>query len=178
MLTILLVKISGAQDKTTYVFYNKLTELQGTEFVMAAVDNMFKLSRESTSLLFINTVTGEHNELIFARDASIHKIEQVKLDSFHINKILIAASTLNLDGNKGIDWNDPTQLIVCSTDGTEKMQITQDKFFVRTWVVNRKTGIIVITGHYDSNENGKYDKADVNQIVLFDLKTMKNMKEL
>jgi hypothetical protein len=45
--------------------------------------------------------------------------------------------------------------------------------FVSTWVVNKKTGTIVITGHYDTNNNGKYDMTDKNEIGIYDLKTLK-----
>lgn len=44
--------------------------------------------------------------------------------------------------------------------------------FVRTWMVNKKTGTIVITGHYDTNNNGKYDKTDKNEIGIYDLRTL------
>lgn len=38
-------------------------------------------------------------------------------------------------------------------------------------VVNQQAGRIVIIGHYDSNINGKYDKTDKNQLLIYDLKT-------
>ena len=55
----------------------------------------------------------------------------------------------------------------------EKTQLTESKFFVRTWAVNKLTGTIVVTGHYDTNNNGKYDKTDKNEIHIYDLKTLK-----
>ncbi|MCZ2131368.1 MAG: hypothetical protein LC109_14025 [Bacteroidia bacterium] len=39
--------------------------------------------------------------------------------------------------------NDPTQIIILSIDGQEKVQLTEDKFFVRTWTINSQTGTIV-----------------------------------
>jgi len=53
------------------------------------------------------------------------------------------------------------------------VQLTEDKFFVRTWIVNRQTGTVTVTGHYDTNDNGKYDKTDKNQILIYDLKSYK-----
>lgn len=176
ILTLLSLGIK-AQDKTNYVAYNKLTELQGTPYVVASVENRSKLSSLNKFLLFINTVTGAQKQIDFPKDAFIEKIEQVKIDSLQLNKIIIAANTINLDGNKSIDWNDPKQIIVCQPDGSEKIQITEDHFFVSTWVVNRQTGILVITGHTDSNNNGKYDKTDQHKIVLYDLKNMMPLKK-
>jgi hypothetical protein len=39
---------------------------------------------------------------------------------------LISAHTVNLDNSKTIDWSDPTQIFILSTDGQEKN---------RTWSV-------------------------------------------
>ena len=64
------------------------------------------------------------------------------------------------------------------TDGKQKTQLTDNKLFVRTWVVNKKTGTIVITGHYDTNNNGKYDNTDKNEIGIYDLKTLKLISKL
>ncbi len=169
---------SSAQDKYNYVLYNKLTEIKGTEYVIASVENWGKMSANNKYLLFINTRTGESKQIDFPKDAFIQKIEQVKIDSLNINKLIIAANTVNLDRSKSIDWSDPQQIIVLSTDGKEKIQITEDKFFVRTWTVNPYTGAIVITGHYDSNDNGKYDKTDKHEILIYDLKAMKLISKI
>jgi hypothetical protein len=53
------------------------------------------------------------------------------------------------------------------------MQINNDNYFTKTWAVNNQTGTITITGHYNSNNNGRYDKTDKNKIIIFELKAMK-----
>lgn len=169
---------AGAQSKTMYTVYNKLTELQETNYVVASAENRSKLSVDNRYLLFINTATGESRQIDFPKDAFISKVEQVKLDSLAINKVIIVANTVNLDGDKSIDWNDPQQLIVCSVDGKEKVQITPDSFFVRTWLLHRRTGVLVITGHSDTNNNGKYDRSDKGEVLLYDLGKMAVIKML
>ena len=129
-------------------------------------------------LLFINTKTGETNQVDFPNEGYFHNIEQVKIDDLGINEIVVAAQTVDLDGKKGIDWNDPTQLIILSTDGKERTQLTENKLFVRTWTVNKKTGTIVIAGHYDTNNNGKYDKTDKNEVGIYDLKTLRLIRKI
>ena len=166
-LTILSIALYG-QDKYNYVHYNKLTELKGTPFVIATIENFGKISIKSEFLLFINTSNGQTKQIDFPKDAYLEKIEQIKIDSLQINKVVIAAHTINLDGSKSIDWDDPGQIIVLSVDGQEKTQLTEAKFFVGTWTINSYTGAIVITGHYDTNNNGKNDKTDKNEI--FDLR--------
>jgi hypothetical protein len=92
-----------------------------------------------------------------------------------INAVLVVTSTINLDGNKSIDWNDPRQIILLLTDGLDKTRITEDRYFLSTWTINTNTGTIVTTGYYDSNDNGRYDKTDKNEILVYDLKTKKLM---
>jgi hypothetical protein len=164
---------SFGQNKYNYVHFNKLTELKGTEYVIASIENRGKIETKNKYLLFINTVNGQTTQIDFPKDAVIRTVEQIKIDSLGINKVLVIAKTVNLDGSKSIDWSDPSQIIILSMDGKEKMQLTEDKFFVRTWTINNKSGTIVVTGHYDTNNNGKYDKKDKNEILIYDLKTLK-----
>ncbi|MFT3904066.1 MAG: hypothetical protein QM727_12895 [Niabella sp.] len=166
---------SHAQDKYDYVAFNKLTEITGTEYVIASVEHWGKLQTQSRHLLFINTNTGQANQLDFPSDAHIDKLEQVKIDNLGINKIIVAAKTFDLNGKKGIDWEDPIQIIVLSTDGKEKTQLTDNKFFAGQWLVNKQTGRIVITGYYDTNNNNKRDKKDKHEILIYDLTTLKQV---
>jgi hypothetical protein len=165
---------SFGQDKTSHVLFNKLTEVAGTEYVIASIENVGKMfSTNSKYLLFVNTKSGQTNQIDFPKDGYVEKIEQIKIDSLAINKIIISAKTINLNGKKGIDWEDPTQIIILSTDGQQKIQLTEDKFFVHEWTINRQTGTIVITGFYDSNNNNKFDKTDKDEILIYDLRTLK-----
>jgi len=177
-LTVLTLTAYG-QDKYNYVRFNKLTEVVGTEYVIASIEDWGKIADvKGRYLLFINTITGETKQVDFPGDAGIEKIEQIKIDSLGINLIVVVARTVDLDGKKGIEWNEPTQIIILSPDGKEKTQLTENKFFVRTWIVNQLTGAIVITGHYDTNNNNKYDRTDKNEIHIYDLKTLKLISKI
>ena len=55
------------------------------------------------------------------------------------------------------------------TLGKEMTRLTEDKFFV----VNTQTGKLVVAGYYDTNNNNKYDKTDKDEILIYDLKTLK-----
>lgn len=162
------------QDKSDYIRFNKLTEVVGTEYVIASVENLGKmLEIKKEYLLFVNTQTGETNQVDFPKDTKNIQIEQIKIDSLGINVIVVSARTFDLNEKFGIDWDDPQQIIVLSSDGNEKTQLTDNEFFVRTWKVNKLSGTIVITGHYDTNNNRKYDKTDKSEIQIYDLKTLK-----
>jgi hypothetical protein len=166
------------QDKYNYVHFNKLTEVIGTEYVIASIENWGKVTSKGKYLLFINSNTGDAYQVDFPNDAGISKLEQVKNDTLGINLMVVAAQTVDLDNKNGIDWNDPTQIIVLSIDGRQKTQLTDDSFFVRTWSVNNLTGTIVITGYHDSNRNNKYDKTDKNEIHLYNLRTLKLISKI
>lgn len=166
--------VSYGQDKHSYVHFNKLTEVTATEFVIASIENRGKIAdAKEKYLLFINTQTAQTHQVDFPNDGYIENVEQVKIDSLGINKIIVFARTIDLDGKKGIDWEDPKQIIILSIDGKEKTQLTDNKFFVRTWAINKMTGTITISGHYDTNNNNKHDKTDKSEILIHDLKTLK-----
>lgn len=175
LLTLSIFTISAyGQDKYNYTHFNKLTEVEGTEYVIASVENRGKsLTVKNRYLLFIDTKTGDTNRVSFSEDSKIIKVKQIKIDDLGINLILVAAKTHDLDGKNGINWNDPQQLLILSPNGKQKTQITENNFFVRSRVVNKQTGTIVITGHRDTNDNKKYDKTDKNEILVYDLAKMK-----
>ena len=103
VLTILSLSSFG-QDKNNYVYFNKFTEVVGTEYVIASIENQGKVfTTNSKYLLFINTKTGDTNQVNFPKDAGIGSIQQVKIDSLNINLILVSGRTVDLDGKSGID---------------------------------------------------------------------------
>ncbi len=120
--------LSFGQSKYNYVHSNKLTELTGTEYVIASMENRSKIETRNKYLLFINTENGQTTQIDFPKDASIYNVKQIKIDSLGINKVLVIAKTVNLDGSKSIDWSDSNQIIILSTDGKEKKQLTENKF--------------------------------------------------
>jgi hypothetical protein len=162
------------QDKHSYIQFDKLTEVVGTEYVVAAVENSGKmLDSNKNFLLFINTKTGESNRVDLPAGAGSAKLEQIKIDSLRINLFVVTGRNVDLNGKNGIDWEDPVQIVILTPDGKSKTQLTDNNFFVRTLTVNKSTGTLVVTGHYDSNNNNKYDKTDQSEIRLYDLKTQK-----
>ncbi len=172
----LLMFSSFAQVGKLFASYNKLTEITGTDYVLASVESWTKVRAEDDRrLLFINTRNGEQKQIDFPQDAAIEKIEQVRLDTLNINKVLVTARTINLNNSRSIDWYDPKQVIVFTPDGKQQTQITSDDFFVNHWMINRQTGVIVVAGRKDTNKNRKLDKDDQPEILLYDLKEMKQL---
>lgn len=178
ILTIWTLTMYG-QNKYNYINFNKFTNIEGTKYVIASIENWEKVKGLKNSyLLFIDTKTGHTNQVEFPNKGYFDKLEQVKIDSLEINKIIVSARTIDLNGKKGIDWKDPKQIIILSIDGKERTQLTDNNLFVRTWVINKQSGSIVIAGYYDTNNNDKYDKSDMNKIVIYDLKTLKLISKI
>ena len=68
-----------------------------------------------------------------------------------------------------MNWKVQYLMGECDTLGKEMTQLTEDKFFV----VNTQTVKLVVAGYYDTNNNNKYDKTDKDEILIYDLKTLK-----
>ena len=70
------------QDKYNYVHFNKLTEVVGTEYVIASIENRGKaFLTKSRYLLFINTKNGQTKQIDFPNDGYTDNVEQIKIDS-------------------------------------------------------------------------------------------------
>ena len=107
------------------------------------------------------------------KNSYYEKFEQIKIDSLGINKILLVARMVNLNKSRTIDRKDLMQIIIVSSDGQDKTQLTKDNFFVKTWTIDKQAGAIIIIGRFDSNNNRKQDKADKSETLTYDLKTLK-----
>lgn len=164
-------------QKTNLSYYNKLQQIDGTDYFIANYEDYSKklMTVSPNYLLFINTNTGEKTPVEFGENTYVEKIEQVILDSLGIKKIIVLVSS-GYEDKRFLDARErPRQLFILSTDGKEKIQITEEGFYVSLWSVNNHNGAIVVTGYYDTNKNGKHDDVDRNDILIFDLKTLKKI---
>ena len=60
---------SYGQDKYNYTQFNKLTEVEGTSFVIATIENWGKMDGlKNRYLLFIDTKTGNTNQVDFPNE--------------------------------------------------------------------------------------------------------------
>lgn len=177
---LLLAVLSSTLYGQTKFSYSKITEITGTDYVIANTDSWSKgKGGENRQWLFINTKTGETNEFALPEGGWFNgRPEQVKIDELGIHILLVSAQTTDLDGKNEIDYSDPMQLIALSVDGKKSKPACDNNFYVRAWTVNRKTGTVVITGYYDTNNNRKYDQTDKNEIQIFDLKTLTVTKRI
>lgn len=163
-------------QKKNLSFYNRLQEVEGTDYFVATYEDYNKIATITSShLVFINTRTGGKTTVEFGKDADVGKVEQVKLDSLEINRLIVVAY-YNYENKRFLDARErPRNIFILSTDGKENIKVTEDGFYPGPWAVNKRTGAIVITGYYDINKNGKHDDEDKNDILIFDLKTLKKI---
>lgn len=170
-LSLLAAAVYGQKKDSDY--YNRLTEVTGSTNVMATLEDWSKKGANNNHLLFINTATGQQTRIEFPKDSWIGKIEQIRIDSLNINRVLVVLRTDYAD-NKFIDLRErPQKMILLSPDGQEKSVLTADDLLISSWVVNRFAGTITIAGYFDLNRNGKRDGSDKQELLIFDLKTLK-----
>ena len=136
---------ANAQSSKIVYEYNKFIHLKETVFSVATVENRSKIGNDvKSSLLFINTLTGDTKQIEFADGARLGIIQQVKIDSLGINLVLVVANTISLDNKKDIDWHDPRQIFIFSPNGENKKQLTEDNYYVISWTINEFTGTLSI----------------------------------
>lgn len=162
-----------AQSKFDYEHYNNITPIEGTEYVYATAEHEGKKSTDNQFLLFINAKTGETRKVEFPAKSMILSINRLKYDSLDIDKFLLTAKTVDLNDRAGINYNDPTQIILLSIDGKDKQVITEDGYFVTKWYVSPVYGTLIVLGYYDSNNNGRRDYSDKAETLVYDIKKMK-----
>lgn len=168
-----------AQDKKVeYVNYDRLIEVEESEYVIATATNTSKAGTSSAYVQFVNTLTGEVKEIDMPKGAHIGNVQHIKMDRLGIDRIVMTGRTVDLDNGKGgITWHDPQQIIVFSVDGKQQVKVTDDNFFAGTWMIDQQTGRMVLTGHRDTNQNEKLDHEDKNEILVFDLKAMSMVRK-
>ncbi|MCD7899802.1 MAG: hypothetical protein LUH22_08000 [Bacteroides sp.] len=166
----------NAQSKWSYTTFTKITELEGTDYMVCTASNDSKKSPKGKGLLFIHTLTGDATPMDFSKDFYFDEIKVIHLENLGLHKVLISGRIME-DKSK-LSWDFKKSLFICSIDGKERVEIPDENFFIQSWEVNKKTGILVIAGHVDTNKNGKYDKTDENEIRLYSLKDMKMIRTL
>lgn len=77
------------QDKYDYIQFNKLTEVKGTDYIIASIENKSKMAESKNKyLLFINTKNGSSTQVHFPGDGYIGQVEQVKIDNLEWSLLL------------------------------------------------------------------------------------------
>ncbi|TCD10382.1 hypothetical protein EZ449_08500 [Pedobacter frigidisoli] len=65
------------QDKYNYVSFNKLTEVEGTGYVIARIENWGKTEGfKNRYLLFIDTKNGQTNQVDFPNEGYFRKLNK------------------------------------------------------------------------------------------------------
>jgi hypothetical protein len=127
IVSFLVINVNAQSSSKIIYEYNKFIHLKETVFSVATVENHSKLGGVvKSSLLFINTLTGDAKEIEFEDGARLGIVQQVKLDSLEINLVLVVANTVSLDNKKDIDWRDPIQIFLFSPNGDNLKQLTED----------------------------------------------------
>ncbi|MBW7913341.1 MAG: hypothetical protein H3C54_06505, partial [Taibaiella sp.] len=114
--------ISGfitAQEKKEYTSYNKLIEVQGTDFAIATFEDHSKKGVSGRHILFINTRTGTSRQIDLGEDQYLYNIEQIKLDSLGINRIIAVVGMFHPKEMKGLVLSNWRKVVVFSIDGEQ-----------------------------------------------------------
>ena len=174
--TVMFSLLSNGQEKNNEFYYDKLKEVEGTDYVIGFHFSRYIVNDSNfSSLIFINTKTGKKNQVDFPKDTRVGMPEQIKIDSLNINLIFVRVNSLEQNANNKSYNINPSQIIILSTDGKTKTQLTDNDFFVKHLTYSKNTGTMVVSGYYDKNKNNKFDEQDNSDIILYNLKTLKRI---
>jgi hypothetical protein len=174
--TVMFNLLSNGQEKNNEFYYDKLKEVEGTDYVIGFHFSRYIVNDSNfSSLIFINTKTGKKNQVDFPKDTRVGMPEQIKIDSLNINLIFVRVNSLEQNANNKSYNINPSQIIILSTDGKTKTQLTDNDFFVKHLTYSKNTGTMVVSGYYDKNKNNKFDEQDNSDIILYNLKTLKRI---
>lgn len=165
-LLILITSVCYSQEKKSFISYGKMYDIKGTDNVIICSSNYSKMKSSRNSLLFINTLNGKEVKIDCPKNTYIETIQQIKLDSLDINKVILLTRSVDESNKKFMNTRINSKVIICNTEGDSIKQITDGDFQAKTWTLNEKNGILVIAG---------YNKRKNNEIILFDLKKMERI---
>ncbi len=164
-LMIFATSISCAKDKQSYMSYSSIYDIKGTDNVVISLTHYNEAHNTRHSFLFMNVLNGKEKQIDFPENTYPGTVEQVKLDDLNINKIIFLPRSSERAEKKFAKSHASNRMIICTTDGDDVKQITDEGYYIQNWKINEKNGIIVITGYHTETRR--------NEIILFDLKKMK-----
>ena len=167
------VVLANAQEKREHISYNKLIEVDGTDYVIATFQNQSKKGVLGRHILFVNTKSGASRQFDLEDNQYLQDIEHIRLDSVGVNKIVAVIGISRTENLKGTMFSPWRKIVVFSPDGGDALGLEGRTHFASSWLTNSKTGSLVVTGFIDSNENHTPDYDDKNEVRIYDLKNMK-----
>lgn len=161
-----------SQNRITYKNTDEIVEIKGSDYAVVQQRVNLKGLYHSENLVFINTKNNTKKHVYFEKGTVIYNIDHIKIDKLDINKIIVKAKTFKQRERKQ-GHKAPSQLYTFSIDGTNKKKITPNNFYTSEWNINTKTGVLLITGIVDIDNNGRYSKEDKHSMFLYNLVTEK-----
>lgn len=158
----------------------------GETIERSSIESSFKSEKESSfwNIIFYNTNTGEKHilgnqkmlisnyETNYNYDSSNKAVNQMNTSSK--NFIFYNIITDDYDGNKKLNFEDPTYLFLTDKEGKNLKQISPKNLNVINWKIIPKTKKIIFNAQIDSNKNKKFDEADEVITLEYDLETQKS----
>lgn len=162
------VACNGFSQEKFETLYSKTIEVKGSEYIVAETNEVGSTGLHGSKLQFINTSTGKINDVKLPSNVTIDSMESILIPELELTKVLIIASSDQLK-KKGLISN---VAFVLSADGSKMDEIDMQDLLVSKYVVNAKTGRVTF---FLNRTNGN-KKSDIdNQIVIYDLKTLKKV---
>ena len=157
----------------------------GETIERSSLESSFKSEKESSfwNIIFYNTTTGEKHllskqkmlisnyETDYSYDSSNKTVNQ--MDTSSKKFIFYNIITDDYDGNKKLNFEDPTYLFLTDKEGKNLKQISPKNLNIINWKIISKTRKIIFNAQNDSNKNKKFDDTDDVITLEYDLESQK-----
>jgi hypothetical protein len=144
-------------------------DIADSNWVVVKFQDFSKDGSRSSGVKFINAETGKITKVEFDDDTNIIALEHVKLDSLHIDEVVIITTKTE---KKNSTLNFESKISTFSHDGKLLNSVSLDQL-VNEFVINKKSGKIILIS--SSNRMKSSLKNDEQVETIYDLKTLKRI---
>jgi hypothetical protein len=141
------------------VHYLKPIEMEGTDVVVLPSVSIFQTAETLTKVLFLNTQSGVRTEFSLPHNCEISQIEQIRIESLKLNKILIIAQNGRMAAQGG-----STLIYLLGPDGNLLSTESLGNRTVSSHVVNEHSGNVVLV----TSPAGITNLGNPESVVVYD----------
>ena len=142
-------------------------DISKSEYVAVKYQDIDKLGTAKSGVRFINTATGKINDIKLASNATVQHLEHIIIEALGIDLVVIVTEE-NIFKTSNTEYS----LMIFNKIGELKKLINLDKLKVTDYIINRKSGRIVLLVLENSVENLLNQKQGER---IFDLRSFEEI---
>jgi hypothetical protein len=162
------VSVSAVAQKIERTSFRSLQNIESTDFTVTYTANYSKIAtnKEESKIVFINTKTGQTQEVNLSKKTNLRKIITNNDANYLGSKFVVLECYSEVEKTLPKASNSVNELYLITLNDFKLVKISSSNFTIRDWVINNETKKIV----FIEQENGIKDlSGEVQKIMIFDL---------